>query len=512
MTPVPPKTDLTQTTEVLEDSREASVKTGFGERISLAEEVGHRQERVRMYETEVPIRESIMGEESTLKRETRQQMVLAEDEVSTWYRGGQQVEHTEPDIEPAYTEYEPEKLEDTEAHDEEDFPEDKAVDWKEEMYLRSVSPPLKEADLPSERDVSPPPETTRPTKKEVPSSDTEFTSQKELLTYKKTHQEKKLVIADIPSTYNEQKDVSESIVLVHREEIDEETRPPMEGFVKPKISTSKEIAAPKKPRVSKEVTLFKKADSVEVEEVPAERTMPRTSEQDLPQILPKTTLSHPMTTLTPKKEVIIPTKMESSREEITKTPKDLGTMYLKDIVPLEKPTPVSAEVSFEDQLVPTRSIPASKEVSLPVPARIPSPEKTVSPGEDISPSKDTFLPTEKTSPKLPKAVVAPEEVTLPKKPMTKAKVAPTKKAQVPPHKKPLVPAEEALPSKKPASLAEIIITPKVDSSEEATTAATKPPPTREDDKKAKKGTQEIEQQTLQKGILSYLSRIGSRSS
>ncbi|TDH06482.1 hypothetical protein EPR50_G00113840 [Perca flavescens] len=499
MTPVPPKTDLTQTTEVLEDSRESSVKWGFGERISLAEEVGHRQERVKTYETEVPIRESLMGEESTLKREIRQQMVLAEDEVSTWYSGGQQVEHTQPDVEPAYTEYEPEKLEDTEAHDEEDFPGDKAVDRKEEMSFRLVSPPLKKADLlPSERDVSHPPEMTRPTKKEVPPSDTEFTSQKELLTYKKTPQEKKLVIADIPSTYNERKDVFESLVLVHRKEIDEETGPPMEDFVKPKISASKEIAASKKPRVLKEVTFFKKADSVEVEEVPAERAIPLTSEEDLPQILSKTTLSHPMTTLTPKKEEIIPTNMESSREEITKTPTDVGKMYLKDIVPLEKPTPVSAEVSFEEQLVQTRSIPASKEVSLPVPARIPSPEKTVLLGEGISPPKDAVLPTEKTSPKLPKAVVAPEEVTLPKKPMTKTKVAPTSKSQVPPHKKPFVREEETLPSKKPASLAERIITPKVDSSEDATTTVTKPPPTREDDKKAEKGTQEIEQQTLQK--------------
>ncbi len=203
-----------------------------------------------------------------------------------------------------------------------------------------------------------------------------------------------------------------------------------------------------------------------------------------------TTLSHPMTAIPPKKEVITPKKMESPREEITKK--------RKDIVPLEKPTPVS--VSFEELVPARRLIPASREVSSPVPSGIPSPEKIVCLEEEISPLTETVMQIKKTSPALPKAVVAPKEdfppekVTLPKKPITKDKVAPTKKSQVPPHKKSLSPEEETLPSK---------------TRKEVRTSATKPPQIGEDDNKLKKGTQEIEQQTLQKGILSYLSCTGS---
>lgn len=437
MTPVPLKTELMQTTVLLEDTRESSLKRDLGERISLTEEVGHRQEEVRTYEREV---ESIVREERTLKKEIKQQMVVAKDEG-----------------EPACTEHEVE----------------------------------------SKRDVTPPPEITRP-KKEV----SVLTSKKEVLTYKKTPQERKLKEADIPSTYTEQKEVTEPNVSVHHEEI--ETVSPMEDLVKPKISaTSKEVTVPKKPRVPKEVTLLKQADSVEVEDVQSDRSIPRREtvslppEQDLPQILPKTTLSRPMTAVPSKKEVITPKKMEPPREEITTTPQAEGKIYLEDIVPLEKPTPVS--VSFEELVPATRLIPASKEVSPPVPPGIPSPEKIVCLEEEISSLKETVLPIKKTSPALPKAVVAPKEdfptekVTLPKKIITKDNVAPTKKSQVPPQKKPLSPEEETLPSKTP---------------EEVRTTATKPQPIGEDDKKVKKGTREIEQQTLQKGILSYLSCTG----
>ncbi|XP_070771024.1 neurofilament heavy polypeptide-like [Enoplosus armatus] len=515
---VPLVTDLKQTTVLLEDSRESSLKRDCGKKISLAEEVGHRQEKARTRERGVELRESIAREKITLKREIRQQMFFEkeEGEVSTWCSGDEQVEDTESleDIEPAYIEYKAETLEDTESHDDEDLaPEDKAVDQREEMSFRSVSPPLKKAALlPSKRDITPPPEITRPTRKEVSG----LTSQKEVQAYKKIPQDRKLNEADITSTYPEQKKFTESFVSVHHEEIDEETVSPMEDIVKHKISdTSKEITAPKKPRVPKEVTLLKQPDSVEVKEVQSERAMFRRKtvspppKHNLTQIPPQTTLSHPMTTVTPNKE--------SPKKEITKTPKAAGKMYLEDTVPLEEPSPVSEEVSFEEELVPaTRSIPASREESPPVPARVPLCETVVCLEEEISPPKETVLPTKKTSPALLKAVAAPkedfppEELTLPKKPISKDKVTPTKKSlKVPPQKKPLPPEEEALTSKKPASLSQKVITPEVDSSEEARTTTTKPPPTREDDKKAKKGTQEIEQETLQKGILSYLSCTGS---
>lgn len=478
-----------------EDNKEASLKNDRGERIYLAE-VGHRQEEVRTYIRGVEIMERTVKEESTLKREIRQRMALAkeEDEVSTWYSEDQEVEDTETqeDIEPAYTEYETEKLQDTEPHDEEDFdPGDKAVDKREEISLKSVA-------LPSERDATPPLEITCAMNKEF----TGFISKKGVLAYKKTPQERILKEADSLPVYSEQKEVAESFVSVHHEEIEEETTFPKDNHVKPKISAkSKEITVPKKPRVPKEVTLMKQTDSVEVEEVPSERSMSRREtaspplERDLPQILPQTTISCPMTAVPPKKEVITPKKMESPREEITETPKAAGKMYLENIVPLEKATPVLEELSFQEELVPvTRSILPSTEVSPPVSAQIHSPKKIVCLEEGISPPKETILPTKKISLAIPNAGVTPKEdvpfgeVTQPKK-------------SLPPEK-------ETISSKKPASLVQKI-TPEVDSSEETSTTTTKHPPTRKDDKKTKKGTHEIEQQTLQKGILSYLSRIGS---
>lgn len=498
ITPVPLEADLKHTTVVFEDSRESCVKRDGGERIFLAE-AEYRQEKVKIYERRV---ESIAKEEITLKREIKQQRVLAKEqgEVSTWCSGDRQVEDTESveEVEPAYTEYETENLEETESRDEEDFvSEDKALDQREEMSLRSVSPLVKEAGHSLKRDVAPSPEVTRPIKKEVSG----LTSKKEVLAYKKTPQEKKLKDADIASAYPEQKEFPESFPSVHHEEIEEETVSTMEDLVTTKFSDmSKVIPLPKKPRVPKKVTLLKQADSEE-EEVLSEtsmhlrKTVPPPLEQDLTQILPKTTPSHPMTAVPAKKG-----------NEI-KIPKVAGKMDLEDTVP------VSEEVSFEEELVPATSIPASRDVSHPVPARIPSPEKIVSLEEKFSPSTETVLPAKKTSPALSKAVAAPkedfqtEEVTLPKKPISKDKVAPTKRSQVP-RQKAHPPEEETLPSKKPAALAQKILTPEVCSSEEPRSTATKPPPTREVNKKTKKGTQEIEQETLEKGILFCLSRTG----
>lgn len=465
MTTVPLKTELKKTTVVSEDGRDSTLNMECGERISLVEEDGHRQE-VRTYERRVELRESIVREGSSLKKEIRHQMVLTkdEDEVSTWYNEEQQVEPLE-DIKSAFTENEAEKLEDTDSQDKEDFdPEDKAVDQREEMFLSS--PPLKES-----APMTPSPEKTRPTKKEIP----QLTSKKEALVY---------TDADIPLTYAEQKEVTESFLLVHHEE---ETVFPMEHLIKPKISaTCKEITVLKKPGLPKEVTLMKQVSPL--------------PDQDLPQILPKTVLSCPMTAVPPKQEVITPKKSASPREHITMTSKTAGKMYPEDIEPLERPTPES-EVTFEH-------VPAT--VSPPVPVRIPSPEKVVCVEKEILPSNESVLLTKKTYQAIPKAVTGPEEdfppeeVSLLKTSTTKDKVAPTKPSQVPRQKKPLL-LEETLQSKKSASLAQKIVTPKVYPSEEARTATTEPQSTR-DDKEAKKERQETELQTLQKGILFYLSR------
>ncbi len=99
MTSVPLKTELKKTKIALTDSRESSLKTDDEERISPAEEV-------RTYEKGVELRKSVLREEYTLKREIKQQLVLAkdEDEVSSWYSEDQRVEPV--DIEPACREYE----------------------------------------------------------------------------------------------------------------------------------------------------------------------------------------------------------------------------------------------------------------------------------------------------------------------------------------------------------------------------------------------------------------------
>lgn len=542
------KIELKQT-EVLEDNKKPSSKMGHGEiggefwRISLQEEVGHWQEEVRTCERKLG---SIVREESNLKREIRQEMIIGkeEDEDSTWYKEDQQVKPLE-DIQQACTECEAEKLQDTESQDEE------AVEKREEMSLRFVSPPLKEAILEVTSPVTPPSEMICPTKKETSG----LTIKKDVRAYKKTTQERKFMEADIQPSYVEQKEEgrrTESFVSVYQEET------VLDDLAKPQISDkSKEITFPKQPTVPKEIAHMKQAESVKIEEALSERSMPWREtvspppSQDLPKSLPETIISHALTTVPPKKEV------ETLRQKI---PKSTRKMYPKDIVPLEKPTVsdeifeelivpavvfppaqlpspdqdlpqnlpktilphtvtvvppkqqvmtpkkiksaraeiLKAEVSFEEELVPAP-------VSPPATAQIPSPEKVFCLAEDISSPKPVVLPLKMTSP----AEFTPEDVSLPKKPVTKDKVPLTKQSQVPLLKKPHPSEEEALQSKTPAVLTQKIITPKVDSSEEERTKTTKPQPTREDDKKAKKGTQEIEQQTLQTGILSYLSCTGS---
>lgn len=421
------------------------------ERIILTEEVGHKQEEVRTYESGVEVKEQTTRQEITLKSEIKQQMLLAKDEVSPCYSEDQLDEPLE-DIEPASSEYEAVKLEETESQDEEDFDrEDKAEDQIEEMSLRFISPPVKEAAvLPSKSNFTTPPETTRPTKKEDPGTKKEA--------YKKTQDKifKKAV---------EQREVTSSVSVRH-----EETVSPVE-----------EITVPKTSKIHKEVSLMKQDDSNKVEEVmPLRKTVLPPSDEDLPRHRP---------TVPPKQEIIAPTKMESPRKE---TP----------VVLLEKPTSLTEQVSTEEHV---------QAIVSPVPAQIPSPKIEVYREVEISPPKETALTTKKTSTALPKAAVSVKEDIVPEevrseKHITKDKIAPNKQSQVQPQKKHLPPKEETLQSKKPASyLVE------VDSSEEARQATTKPPPTRGDDKKVKKGTQEVDQQTLQKGILSYLSRLGSWS-
>ncbi|KAI4795901.1 hypothetical protein KUCAC02_029582 [Chaenocephalus aceratus] len=276
-----------------------------------------------------------------------------------------------------------------EPEDEVEQPEEQVLNQTEEWSSRSVPPTLKKTEhVPSGRENTTPPEVTRPTKQDVIPPDTGSTSQQEVPSYKKTQQQ--TLVEAVP---------------VHYEDIEELQ---MEDLVKPKTSsTSKEVTAPKKP---KEVAI--------------------PLEHDTPQVPTQTTASPP------KKEVMITREME----EIC--------AGLEDAVPLEKPTPVSADESFEEELHPaTGSIPASTEVSCPAPIRIPPPERAVYLEKDISPPKEAVLPTEKTSPKRPKA--SPEEVPSQKKPVTKPEVAPSQTPAVPPQKKPVTKPEVA-PSQTPA--------------------------------------------------------------
>lgn len=474
---------------MVEDRKGLSLKKGFEERISLAEEAGHGQEKVRTYERELKITDSVEREQKT-----KHQIVLEieEEEVSTWNINDQQAEDTEHlDTEPTYTEYEAEKTENIVRFEEEELGLGSA-DWK------SVSPPLKKDVLPSKRNIMTP-ETSHPTRKKVCPPDTEFTSKDEA--YKKTPQERKLKEADVTSHYREQRELTKSFGSVHHEETEEETLSPVEDLVKPKVpATSKIVILPKKSEVPKEVSLLKQTESIQVEEVLSERSiyLPHTDtvspppKQESTQIFPKITFPRPTTAISTEKD-LIPSKKMEFWDKITKTQKSA-----RNNVPLEKPTPEVEEISFKEELV----LAASGEVSPPVSVRVPSPKETVSSDEEISLPEDTVLSTKKTSPALPKGVVAPKDVTLPKKPIPKDKTEPLKKKLLPTE-------QETLPSKKPTSLAQKIITPEVNSSQEARTITTKPPSTTEHEK-AKKGTQEFEQ-TLEKGILLYLGQTSSMS-
>ncbi|XP_067458814.1 neurofilament heavy polypeptide-like [Thunnus thynnus] len=516
MTPVPLKTELMETV-VVEDRKESSLKKSHGERIFMAEADGHRQEKVRT-ERVVELWESSAREETTLKRGMRQQMVLAkeEEEVPTWDSEDQEVEDAESleDSESAYTECEAEKLEDIKLL----VQEEKVVHQTEESSsLTPVIPLLKEPScLPSTRDITPPPEKTNLMKKKLSPLETGVSPEEEVLTYKKMLQERKHKEAGVSSTYTEQKDVFETQVPMCAEDIVpyEESSSPMKDFIKPKITaTHQEVTVPKKPGVPKEVTLLKEADSVKEftsqrSMSPPQETVSPPPERDLPKTPPKTAVSHSKTDILHKKEVIPPKKMESSREEIKKSPKAAGKVPLDIIEPLVKPTHVLEEMPPEEEFAAFE-----KEVSSPVQASVPLPEKTV-----CRPPKESVVPTKKeTTLALSKADVPPKEdfapadnfppgeVTLPKKAITEEEVAPTKKSQITPRKKPVPPEEGTIPS---SSAQKEVAPVEVDSFEEVRTDTTKRPPTR-DDKKTKKGTQRIEQQTLLKGILLYLSHSGS---
>lgn len=467
-------TDLKQTTVVVEDRKRLSLNTGFGERVSLAGEVGNRQQEVRTYERKLNITDSVEQEQKT-----KCQIVLEieEEEVSTWNINDQQAEDTEQ-LATEPTEYEAEKTDNIVPCEEEGLV---AVDW------RSVSPPLKKDVIyPSKRDIMTSPEITYPTIKKVCPPDTKFTSKE---AYKKTPQERKLKEGDFTSHNREQRELTNSFGLVHHEETEEEIISPMEDLVKPK--------SPKKSEVPKEVILLNQTESFEIEEILFEKSisLPRTDivspqpKQDIPQIFPKITFPHHMT-----EKNVIPSKTMESWDNITKT-----TKSARKNVPLGKPTPKVVDISYKEELV----LPASGEVSPPVSVQVPSPKATVSPDEKISLPEETVLSSKKTSPTHPKAAVLLEDVTLPKKPFPKDKTVPLKKKLIPTE-------QETLPSKKPTSLAQKVITPEVDSSQEARIFTTKPLLTTEH-KKAKKGRQEFEQQTLRKGILLYSSRTGSIS-
>ncbi|CAB1418958.1 unnamed protein product [Pleuronectes platessa] len=440
MTSVCLKTDG-ERADVVEDRKESSVRKSRGQRNSLAAEVEQRQVEVRTYES---------SEEITLKM---QQQVVKD---SLWFCEDQQGEYKEA-----------EKSVDTEPCDEEDFdPED--VDLRDEMSLTSVPPPPQNfTPIPSKLDIAP--------KTEVPPPEPGSASREEA--GKASAQERKLK----EETCAEQRDTTESSKSVCPEEI----LFAMEELVKPQVSATLEsVTIQQKSRGPERAAPSKQADSVEV--VPSERHMSSSrskhlsppSEQDLPRLLPKTRLSHPVTVLPPEREARPGKKIELPREDIKNTPEATDEMCVE-------------ELSFKEELIQATSVPEHRRGSSPLTTHIPLPEKTVL-QEKTEPKK--------TSPSLPKMFTAPEEtfvpeeVTLSKK--SKDEVSLTQQPKVPPQKT-YFPFEQ-----------ETLLPASVGSSEETRTSAKKPL-TRADDDIPKKRTEEVEQQTLQKGILLFLSRSGS---
>lgn len=177
---VPLETEPKKKTEAPEYRRDSTIKIEYKEEMSLAEEDVQRKEDVKSRQER-----GVKLFESSLKKETRQQMVLSKekDDVSKWHNEERQVEPKQ-DINPTFTEYDAKKLEVTEHNHEEDFhPEHITVNQSEDISLSFVSLTLKEsAALSFKKDIASPPEKT-PTKKEI-----------SMLTYKKeayTNQERK---------------------------------------------------------------------------------------------------------------------------------------------------------------------------------------------------------------------------------------------------------------------------------------------------------------------------------
>lgn len=294
----------------------------------------------------------------------------------------------------------------------------------------------------------------------------------------------------------EHEEVAELSVLVHPEGSKKEIFSPMTNVVKPKISvTSKVIPITMRPRLPEEV--MKHTESVDVEEVVHERSKPCRQTVPSPPDHNKTALSHPMKALLSKGEVVAPKILKFPSEDILIVPKAAVKSYHKDIVPLERPTQ-SKEVFLD-------YVPAT---APPVPVRIPSPKKEVCVETEVLQSEESVVLAKKTSKALPNALSGPkenfalEEACLPKESPTNENVASTKLSSS-------IREETQRDSsvQKPASLAQKIITPKLDSSKETTTTTTKHQSTR-DDKKSEKETQEIEGQTLQKCVL-CLTCVGS---
>lgn len=451
MIPVPWKTALTEEV-VFEDRDNSCLQIDHGQRISLATE-----EETRMSERRVKLRGLVVTEESSLKMERIQQIISKDIPVKDI--------PVDAGPEPAYIQYV-----DTKPCEEEhlDLKED-AGNQRVDSSLRSVSPPVKKVtSLPSKTDITPAAQKIHPSEEEAPAS--EFESKKEA--YKKIPPESKL--------YTE---ITESCVSVHQD-LEAEVVLPLEDLDESKTPFTPSIVSVSKSSAAKNVTVVKQVSSIE--EAPTGRF--------LSSPLKETVL--PPCMIPSNEEALPPKTMTSPREEIINTSKTTEQMHLEDSASVEKPTAITQILLRKE----ASSVPASRKVSPPVLAEIPSPEKTVCLEEDVILLEDTK--SKETFPTLPKEVVMDvllEEVTESKKPVHKDGVAPSKISQVLPEKKLLPPEQEA--PKKPASYTPKGVTSDLDSSEEARTTATKFVPTRDDDKKAKKGTEETDQQALQKGIL-----------
>lgn len=230
------------------------------------------------------------------------------------------------------------------------------------------------------------------------------------------------------------------------------------------IEISEDIVTPPMTTTLKEVTLLEQVDPADLQKAASQPP----GEKDLPKTLPKSSVS-----IRSKRAMIPPKMMESPIE-------DIKGRSLEHIIPLEKQTPVSEEVIPKEEFVQSKT-----ESSL------------LQPDKTLVKHQKEFMDHTKSS---------TTSDLLPRKDILKNGVAPTIDSQVIPQKKPPPSTRETIPSKKSTSSAQREVAPaEEDSSEEARTIGTEHSPTGEDVLKSKTGTQKTEQQTLQKGIILYLS-------